>query len=116
MRQTVHRVVALAILAVGCSSGRGALTLENRSSWTIARASLSACGQTFEEKDLRPGGAITRSYKLNCEGHYDVVISFASGKTLESHEGYITPGVDFEGTFTVTDNEIKISHESAHVR
>ena len=102
-------VVTSTILAAGCSSNKGTITLENDSASTIARASLRACDQTFDENALPSGGKAVLSYKINCEGHYDIVIDFESGKTLESHEGYVTSGIDLEDKISVLDSEIKIS-------
>jgi hypothetical protein len=43
---------------------------------------------------------------VNCEGDYDIRVEFASGKSLHTQTGYITPGVDFQHEIEVTDTAI----------
>lgn len=88
------------VLDYGAGS-QGKFTIVNKANEPIVQASVVVCGQTMELRNIQPGDVATGSYKVNCEGHFIILVEFASGKKIESYTGYITPGMDFEDEITV---------------
>jgi hypothetical protein len=80
----------------------------NRASEPVARAVIGVCGQTIAGP-IPPGGNLKGSFKVKCEGEFDVSVEFASGKRLHESVGYITGGFDYMSSeIVVTDTEIKL--------
>jgi hypothetical protein len=107
------RLVITVIIAccsiLACSGNVGTLIVENHATQPIARVAINICDRTVEERQIAPGQKKSMSYGVTCEGHYRISASFQSGQSLQSDDGYITPGFDFEDTIVISDSAIKVS-------
>jgi hypothetical protein len=65
--------------------------------------------KTLSVEKLEVGGTAQRSYRVTCEGDYDIRIEFASGRSLHTQTGYVTPGMDFQHEIKVTDTGISMT-------
>lgn len=84
----------------------GVVLVSNVSSEKIASAQVSICGQAFNFPGIPPGKYAVARYDVTTDSHYDISISFQSGRTLEGEFGYVTHGSDFFDVMEVTDGEI----------
>lgn len=88
------------------TSHAGEVMVENRTSESIDRATIEVCGQALELSQIAPGEKKTASYKVVTDSHYDVSVTFNSGRKIDASVGYVTNGMDFRDTLIVTDDAI----------
>ena len=84
----------------------GVVLLSNESSETIASVQVSVCGQLFSFPDVSEGKYVHARYDVASDSHYEIKVSFRSGRTLEGDIGYVTNGNDFFDVIEITDNKI----------
>jgi hypothetical protein len=101
-----------ALALVGCLSGcgpsTGTVSVTNKSNEVISRSTLGACGRMFEIVNLPPAETRIFTYPVNCEGEFSIQVEFKSGRSFQTHDGYITNGVDMRHDISVTDSGIEI--------
>ena len=88
----------------------GQFVLINSSNEMITQARIEVCEQLIEVNNIEPHEKYNGTYKIKSDSHYDVTISFASGKELRDKLGYVTHGFDFTHTITITDSTISINN------
>ena len=103
-------VIATAALAISVYGKpfQGEISLVNKATEPITRVSVSICGQVIELEDIQPTKNAVGSYKVTCEGHYDIRIEFQSGKKFQKEIGYVTGGFNYWHEILVTDSGIEI--------
>lgn len=103
--------ILLICLQTSCSSQKnvGQFTITNNSDEIIKLAHIEICEQIIDIKNISPSKEHKGSFIVKSDSHYDVTITFASGKTLSKELGYVTHGFDFNHVITVTGNDITIS-------
>lgn len=84
----------------------GVVLLSNESSETIASVQVSVCGQMFSFPDVSEGKYVLARYDVASDSHYEIKVSFRSGRTVEGEVGYVTNGNDFFDVIEITDNKI----------
>lgn len=84
----------------------GVVLLSNESSENIASVQVSVCGQLFSFPDVSEGKYVIARYNVSSDSHYEIKVSFRSGRTLEGEIGYVTNGNDFFDVIEITDNKI----------
>ena len=86
----------------------GQITLINESGESIKTVRIEVCKQLIEFKTIRQGEKAKGTYKITSDSHYDILVTFASGKKLRKQLGYVTNGFDFQHTLVVKDADIII--------
>jgi len=84
----------------------GVVLLSNESSEMITSVQVSVCGQPFSFSDVSEGKHVLARYDVASDSHYEIKVSFRSGRTVEGEIGYVTNGNDFFDVIEITDNEI----------
>jgi hypothetical protein len=101
-------------LFVSCAENHGVLTLANKASEPITRASVLVCGQTLDFSSLAISGSESRNFRTSCEGDYQIEVEFQSGRNLKKTVGYVTSGFnEMRATLLITDGDVTISHPKA---
>lgn len=103
------------ILAASCAPYKGEFLIINEANETIKRAIVSVCGQTIELKGLQPTQKAFGLYDVKSDSHYAVTVEFESGRKLQKDVGYVTSGLDFHDKIVVTDKDILIVGDGAHL-
>lgn len=110
MRTFKHVILSLVALSVAsCQRATGDFSLVNRTPETIARASVTICGQSFKFSDVRPGKRVIGTYAVSSDSDYVIHVKFESGKQLEAQTGYVTTGVHFQHEISVNETKIQIT-------
>lgn len=84
----------------------GVVLLSNESSEAITSAQVSVCGQTFDIVDVPAGKFAVVRYDVAFDSHYEIKVSFQSGRMMENEIGYVMNGSDFLDVIEITDSEI----------
>jgi hypothetical protein len=117
MQQMRWLFVLFASLAVAsCAPAKGSVVLSNATSEPISRAAILVCGQTIERNRLQPHDKMSGSFKVNCEGDYEVSVQFESGRRLRSTVGYVSSGIDIASQIIVQDARIVLDADNTQVR
>jgi hypothetical protein len=88
------------------TSNAGEVSVENRASESIERVTVAVSGQALEFAQIAAGEKKTERYKVVADSHYDVSVTFRSGRTIEASVGYVTNGMDFQDKLIVTNDAI----------
>jgi hypothetical protein len=111
---SIRSLLFLGILIVtGCSNHRGGFELINNSGQAIAKAEITVCKQKIEFRGVPMGQRTQGHYQIRGDSHYDLKITFESGRKMEGNLGYVTSGVDVFDEFIVTDLEIQFARRKA---
>jgi hypothetical protein len=115
--RTKALIVAFTVLLYSCGSGTGNVILVNNAREQIAYVVVVVCRQTIEARSVKPGERkAAGSFKINCEGDFDVNVELASGKRLHANFGYVTSGLDMSSEISITDAEITLGATNANLR
>jgi hypothetical protein len=109
MAQSLAMSAVAIMLIIARTSGSGEVTLINKASEPIARASVTICDQTVELTNLSPGEMTARPYRVTADSHYMVRVKFRSGKALRKELGSVTDGMDVRNAITITDADIEMT-------
>jgi hypothetical protein len=88
------------------TSNAGEVSVENRASEAIDRVTVAVSGQALELPHIATGETKTERYNVVTDSHYDVSVTFRSGRTIDGSVGYVTSGMDFQDKLIVTNDAI----------
>lgn len=86
-------VVALAMLAIGmvaCRPDRHTMTVNNKSSQTVAWVVVRICGQNLAFTNVPPGASRTTSFAITNDSSYVVTGALANGTPVQGGFDYTT--------------------------
>src|SRR3954468_22482843 len=88
------------------STGRGEVILENQANESVDHATIVVCRQQFDFGSFGPGESKAAEFKVTGEDHYDVSVTFHSGRQVSAQVGYVTSGMDFNDKLIVKSESI----------
>jgi hypothetical protein len=100
--------VVLATLWIARSSNLSQMTVINNASEDIASVSVRVSGQEVVIVNLGRDRTALREHKVYGDSGYQIAVRFASGREMNATDGYVTNGLSFKATITVTDDEIRL--------
>ena len=102
-------LVLLALTAVLFPRGHAAhLTITNSSNQEIAELSVTLSATTQRLMALAAGESRQLRLPVTGDASYDVAVRFADGQTIRAQIGYVTHGMNFYDTMTITGTEIRV--------
>ncbi len=104
------RILPILILLASCSANTGEFTLVNESEELIRRAHIEISSTVIELKEIMPQEKRVVSFKVNGDSHYEIEITFVSGKQLRDDVGYVTSGFDYKHTINISETDISLSN------
>lgn len=93
---------------VSCNENKGNFILRNNSSESIAEAKVKICGQELRLENVKPKEQKKMDYKVTSDSHFDISITFSSGKKIEKQDGYVTNGMNFKHEILVSDSDVSL--------
>jgi hypothetical protein len=99
------------LTVISCNSGNRDLalvTITNSSNETIQTVRLSVCGQELETSDIHPGESRTFKYGVRSDSHYDLLVTFQSGKELKTSLGYVTHDMKVDDDIIVHNDAVEL--------
>lgn len=117
MKILIWVAIASTLLIVGFvtamvfRSNHGTVTLINRSTESIAKGSMEVCGQKFNFTEIHPGESETAKFAVRADSHYQISITFRSGREISKQIGYVTSGFNYKDRLVVTQDDILLEAE-----
>ncbi|MDD3313875.1 hypothetical protein [Pseudodesulfovibrio sp.] len=111
-KATWRAVVLLGAIALGAwlhscfPPDIGVVVLQNGSGRDIARAVVRIREIELVFPKIPDGGFSAARYEIPGDAHYEVLVTFDSGKTLRLESGYVTSGMDAFDVMVVREDEI----------
>ena len=114
MRKTFLFLLAFIALAIGLSAAvlffrtnHGQVTI-NTTNEPLAGGTLKVCGQQFMIQKLMHNEEQVINFKIKTDSHYEIVLRFASGRTISKNIGYVTNGFDPVDRLLIKENDVEI--------
>jgi hypothetical protein len=115
--------VAILVLAAGTLGGlvwaawlpgnTARVTIVNQSHETIIDGSIGiANNKTVNLPILDHNASFVVHFDIRADSHYDISITFDSGRVMKRDVGYLTHGFDFDDRLVVTDQDISYQSET----
>ncbi len=102
-------ICAIAAILVFHPKGSGAVTLENQTSESIDQASIVVSPQKLDFGRLAPDESKFAKFEPRGESHYEVSITFHSGRQISAQLGYVDSGLNIIGTLIVNSDEVVLA-------
>jgi hypothetical protein len=87
-------IVSILISACAPANPPTLVTVRNAASEPIVMLTIDVSAQHLKATNLAPGATTTLPYSIGVESDYDVVATFASGRSIEKHVGYVDAGLN----------------------
>ena len=84
------------------------VTLLNKSNEVIKSGSIDLCGERAIISEMKPKDEFKFELAVHHDCHYEVKISFISGKEISNGIGYVTNGLDSDDTILVFYEKIEL--------
>ena len=103
-------ILAGLILATWLPRSMGKVQILNQANERIVDGHLTVANKTFALRDLKHGADANFCFDIRTDSHYQIAITFESGRAMKKDVGYVTHGFDFDDRLVIEDQDI--SYES----
>lgn len=113
MKRTSCLLAMLFCLFLGVIGGMGSKTnyglfiVENSSDEDVDQIEINVMDLKIKLPGIKTNDLITGRYEIPGDSHYDIVVTFVSGRTVEFSSGYMTDGLDSSDLFIIENDSIE---------